>query len=366
MPENEAPSAARGLNAARMAAAAMALGGAVLALAALAWAVFRLVELSQSDRATTADVMDTAARLLLGCGFGVLLWGGAWVLRRLDDVLEAVRACANTSAGQNADAAGDEPQTRLLAELVGLTREVRDIALLGEQGRAARLQTEAHALVHQLTQEVGALLREHDWTEAARRVHRARERFPSLPDWSAFDAQIDQVRAAAEARDLEAATRDVTELVTLGAWDRAAEVVRHFQERHPECERAGELVRRVAAGREKATAEERARLMAQAQEATNRRDWIEALRVVESLLDRFPNSPEAHDLRPQLPTLRTNVEIQARHQMELEIRDLIKDQRFADALRVARELLARYPDSPQAGVLRDQLPRLEQRAAEQR
>ncbi len=360
MPETEAPNDGRSLNGARMAAAAMALGGGVLALAALAWAVFHLVDLSQSGHATPSEVVSTAALLLLGCGFGLLLWGGAWMLRRLDDLVEAARAAASAPANSSAAKAGDEAQTRLLAELVGLTREVRDIALLGEKGRAARLQSESQALVHQLTQEVTALLREHDWIEAGRRVQRARERFPSLPDWAAFDAQIEQTRAAAESRDLETATREVTELVTLGAWDRAAEIVRHFQDRHPTSHGANELARRVAAGREKATAEVRAHLMAQAQDATNRRDWTEALHLVESLLEKYPNSPEAHDLRPQLETLRTNVQIQARHQMESEIRDLIKDQHFADALRVARELIARYPDSPQAAILRDQLPRLEQ------
>jgi outer membrane protein assembly factor BamD (BamD/ComL family) len=104
--------------------------------------------------------------------------------------------------------------------------------------------------------------------------------------------------------------------------------------------------------------------MSRAQDATTRREWREALQAVETVIARFPDSAEAHDLRLQLPTLRANVEIQARHEMETTIRDLIRDQRFSEALRIARELIARYPDSPQAAVLREQLHRLEQRAAE--
>ena len=111
---------------------------------------------------------------------------------------------------------------------------------------------------------------------------------------------------------------------------------------------------------------ERARLMSRAQSATDQHNWREALRWVEQVLGKYPHSAEAHDLRLQLPTLKLNAEIQARQQMEADIRDLIHAQKFGEALRVARQLLNDYPDSPQAQVLREQMPRLEQRAAEGR
>jgi len=60
--------------------------------------------------------------------------------------------------------------------------------------------------------------------------------------------------------------------------------------------------------------------------------------------------------------LRENSQIKDRHRMENEIRELIKASRFEDALRLARELIDQYPASPQAEVLRDQLPRLEEKA----
>ncbi len=46
------------------------------------------------------------------------------------------------------------------------------------------------------------------------------------------------------------------------------------------------------------------------------------------------------------------------------LRTLLKEHRVADAMRISNELIAQYPDSPQAHALREQiLPRLEQRAA---
>jgi hypothetical protein len=194
-------------------------------------------------------------------------------------------------------------------------------------------------------------------------VDRARRRFPALPNWRGLAEQVEQARALFEAHDLLMASREVDDLAALGAWDRAGEVFRNLRQRHPVSEPVAELGRRVTLGQERATAEERARLMSQAQDATNKREWSRALTLVEGLLARFPGSPEAAELRQQVPILRANVEIHTRQEMEGHIRELIKQQRLTEALRVADELIGKYPDSPQAAALREQLPRLRQRVA---
>ena len=250
-----------------------------------------------------------------------------------------------------------------LDELLVLTREVRDISLLNEEQRSLRLQAQGKAALSLLQREVPVLLREHNWIEARNRVQEARERFPSFSEWDALERQIEQMRAQVEAHDIEAAERQVDDLTSLGAWDRVAEVMNELLERHPDAPRANELAQRLRAQRNQAEAEQRTRLMAQAQEASNNREWKPALAAATSLIQRYPKSPEAQALRMQLPTLHENAEIQTRQQMETQIRDLIKEHRFDEALRVAHELLDQYPDSPQAGVLRDQLPRLEEKAA---
>jgi outer membrane protein assembly factor BamD (BamD/ComL family) len=286
----------------------------------------------------------------------------AEALRNLDQVLDKLGAGTMAPVRTPVvDAPSD--QAHWLEELVHLTRELRDIELLSEPERAARLQHEADELVRQLEHDIPALLREHDLQEAHQRLMRARRRFPSLTHWDELARQIEQARAQFEAHDLEVATREVDDLAALGAWDRAVEIVRTLRQRHPASEQVAELTRRVAQAREKASAEERARLMARAQEATNRRQWGQALRLVEMVIARYPGSAEAQELRIQLGTLRANAEIQKRQEMEAEIRTLLKEHQLSAAMRVANELIAQYPDSPQAHALREQvLPRLEQRA----
>lgn len=367
MAENDELYGPARLNWGRVTAAAMGVGALLLACITAVWAVARVYDLTQSAPASLTDCVGAAALLLAACGLSLLLWGGAELLRRLADVLEWLQRTVDTSAGGTSSVAraadvAHERQLRLLEELVYLTREVRDIGLLSESERATRLQAEVHELVQQLERDVPALLREHKVEEAHRRVQRARRRIPTLPNWDILDQQIEQTRTKFEAHDLSVATREVDDLIALDAWDRAASVARELQRRYPKSEKVAGLVRRVAVGCEKATADERAHLMAQAQEASDRRAWTEAIATVETVLQRFPESAEAHELRDQLPILQSNAEIGARQEMETAIRDLIKEQRYREALRVADVLLERYPNSPQAAVLREQLPRLRQKA----
>lgn len=360
------------LSGGRLAAAGMTVGATLLALVTAIWCIAEFWRLSQAEAPgpTLADFAATVVWLLGGWGLSLLLWGGAEALRKLDN-LAAVAMEAGASAtvspgpvprGRITDSATLETHSRLLRQLVDYARETRDIALLSEHERNLRARTESMALKRQLEEEVPKLLREHSWREARQRVDHARSRFPSVSAWDELADQVEQARARFEAHDIENAKREIEDLAALNAWDRAQVVVRELQRRHPDSQPAAELAQYVARRRDEAANEERARLMSRAQEATDAREWREALRWVEELVEKYPNAPETNDLRQQLPTVRKNAEIQARQQMEVEIRDLIKAHRFGEALQQARQLITNYPQSPQATVLREQLPRLMQRA----
>jgi len=373
MAGNQETSGGRGLNRARLAAVALTTGGVLVALTTLGWALARYVQLSRTLDAPAAGFWQTTAVLFAGVAGALFLWGIAEVLRKLDLLIE-VRREAGSAAAPETTLYGvpfrSEPSYRApdelkatLAELLSLTRELRDVVLLSEPERAARVKVQGAALARQLEAEIPALLQEHKWVEARQRVQQARERFPAFPDWDRLAQQIESLRAGVEARDVENIARQVNDLAALGAWDRAMGVVAELLQRHPNSAAAQDLARRVSLQRDKADAEQRARLMAQAQEAVTQREWNRALSLANDVIRRFSQSAEAEALRQQLPVLIENAEIQTRHQMEAEYRELVKQHRYADALRLAREVITRYPNSPQATVMRDQLPRLEARAA---
>jgi hypothetical protein len=366
--------------------------GWIVIISALVWGVFSVVRIAQVDTAAAqpAVVTDDAvagsnpasssadkgqdaneivtvfALMLLWSGGGVLLWGVSEVIRRIEalqSVNEVVAAqTSSTAAGERTLAQVETESQQSMHEMALLLREVRDISLLTSEQRAMRLQAQGNAVLELLKREVPLLLREHNWIEARNRVLNARERFPTFRDWDHMEQQIEHMRAQVEQHDIEGGERQISDLTALGAWDRVEEVVKELLERHPDSIRAIDLAHKLRERRNHAEAEQRAKLMAQAQGAANDRDWELAVNAASALIQRFPQSPESQALRMQLPVLRENSQIKDRQRMENEIRELIKASRFEDALRLARELIDQYPASPQAEVLRDQLPRLEQKA----
>lgn len=317
----------------------------------------------------TLAYMTIFLRALLGLGAAALLFGLAELLRRFEDLPNTIREVP-TRQGVSYDADGfslttsssrDVPQASL-TELAVLLRELRDISLLNPEERAVRQRELAEEAVRELEKSVPELLRNHNWVEARRRVQLARERYPSQAVWDKLESRIEEVRIGVENQDIEAAKRQVNDLKALGAWERAFDVVHDLLQRHPDSDAARELAQFVQNERGKADAAQRAQLMAQVQEAVKRRDWNTALSAANALMRQYPESNEARALRLDLPTLAANAEIQTRKRMEQEITRLSHAKRYQEAIQLARSLIERYPKSPQAAVLRETLPDLEERA----
>ncbi|MFO0840437.1 MAG: hypothetical protein U1D55_18165 [Phycisphaerae bacterium] len=332
--------------------------GILLAIVVAVWTVDRLAALSRRPDVSSSDYVLTLLVLFGGWAASLLVVGLSELIRGLD------RLASLVERGEPAPAPTLSPGTTtsgggLNDEMVALVRELRDISLLSPEERAQRLQAQGAELLRQAQREVPELLREHNWIEARRRVLSARSRFPNIPQWDVLAAQIEQVRAQVESQDIESAGRQIEDLLALGAWERAMEVVREMQLRHPEAPGAATLLKRVRQHRDKAEAEQRAKLMAQAQEAAHLRDWVATLHATSAFIQRFPDSPEAQRLRLDLPMLRANAEVQTRQRLESQIRQFVKERRFREALASARSVIAEYPTSPQAEALREQIPKLE-------
>lgn len=339
---------------------------AVGGLGAVLWLVAQIWNLSQqpADAIAGSGFFSTIAIFLLALVPCALVLGLAELLSRVDMIVKNDAAViANTAAAaMRASPSNSTLDSDKIDEIALLLREMRDISLLNDSQRTKRLEAQGRAAVEVLLREVPVLLREHNWIEARARVQEARERYPHVPEWDAMERQIEQMRAQVEHHDIEAAERQINDLTALGAWDRVGDVMRELTQRHPESVKVNELAQRIRAMRNKAEVELRSRLMTQAQEATNKRDWKAAYSLALQIIERYPRSPDAQALRLQLPTLRENAEVQARQRMETEIREYVRTQRYADAVRVGNEMINQYPHSPQAEVLRAQLPKLQERA----
>lgn len=312
--------------------------------------------------------ISTVAYALLSIASGLtimgLLWGLAESIRastRVAESQEDLNSTVNNLAARAPRQGQDEDGSLQWEELVLLVRELRDISLLGEDQRKMRLEAQGRAALERLQREVPVLLREHNWLEARGRVLTTRERFPQLREWDALEKQIESMRSQVEQHDIEAAERQIKDLVALDAWHRVEEVLTELLQRHPDSIKAIELGHRIRAERHKALAEARARLMIQAQDAVNRRDWRTALEFTNTLIQRYPQSTEAQQLKLQLPILRANADTKARQELESRITEALKQRKYDDAMRLTREMLDNYPNSKQAEKLREMLPDIEKK-----
>lgn len=333
-------------------------GAVMLAVATVAWAGARLWVLLEQPFAVD-DVLRLAGLVIAGLAAALGLAGLGELVRTAGQP-----PAAATIDGRYGREGGPSDAARLndaMRELGDLLREVRDISLLNEPQRQARLDYQCAQWIGRLEEQVPDLLRQHDWVKARALVQEARLRFPHVKNWLTLEDQVEQARAAVEARDVESAHRQVDEFIKLGAWDRVADVVQELVARHPSSVRAIELQRRIAREQDKIDTDQRARLMAQAQAAANNKEWPTALGLAQQLIARYPRSTEADALRAQMATLRENAEIYQRQQMELSIREHIRRHDYQSALRMAQDLIERYPNSPQANALRGQVGKLLER-----
>jgi len=349
------------LDRSRVAIELLNIGGWIVAIVSLIWGISEVAAISPEEN-WVRPFFGATFRAGIGIGLAMLLWGVMELIRGSAATREAIAeisaAAAPAADRHTRPVPRPAPDDDTMNEVAVLLREVRDISLLNEGQRQMRLEAQGRVVAEMLERDVPSLLKEHNWIEARNRIQSARERFPGVSNWDALEQQIERMRAQVEQHDVEAAERQVADLVSLGAWDRVNDVLEELVERHPDSIRARQIAESIRAKRNAAEAELRSQLLMQAQKATNERDWSTAMSIAQQLIQRFPKSPEAQALRMQLPTLRANVEIKVRQRMEADFRDRLRAGQYDEALRIANEVIDHYPSSPQANALREQLPKL--------
>jgi hypothetical protein len=87
--------------------------------------------------------------------------------------------------------------------------------------------------------------------------------------------------------------------------------------------------------------------------------------AVDEFIRRYPLDPRAEALRMDLPTLQENAAAHERKEQEEHFKDLLKKQKYDEAVLVARAVIRKYPHSPTATELNKLLPRVEEMARQE-
>jgi tetratricopeptide (TPR) repeat protein len=213
----------------------------------------------------------------------------------------------------------------------------------------------ARALVQSLTAKG-------DFAQAAEVAASAQRKYPNETWTEELAVEVERAREQHETEDVNSYTKQVDDLISISAWERARQLVQQLIDRHPDAAEARQLMLRVEKQHRAFQVDQMRRMNAEIQRYANERKWEEALTAARTFLVRFPHSEDAETLRMQVPTLEANAQIEVRQRLEAEIMECAKQGRYIEAAQLARKIIEQYPDSPQAEVLRSQLTRLEELA----
>jgi len=247
-------------------------------------------------------------------------------------------------------------------EILLIVRDARDNTLLTEEQRREKaIRVEQQAFT-EATARVEKLSADGDFARAAQIVGEMGERFPGRPALQQMSAQIARRRDERESADVHEFTRRVEEFINISAWDRARGTSEELRRRYPKSSAADQLDARIEREFQLYEDAQRRQMYAEIERYVSRRRWNEALAAAETFIERFPHRSESDALRIQLSTLANNAEVSARQDMDAEITELARRGQYAEAESLADQLIRRWPDSPQAEILRSQLDRLHELA----
>ncbi|MFQ5430062.1 MAG: hypothetical protein ACE5E1_07100 [Phycisphaerae bacterium] len=361
-------------------------GVLVLALAVPGGVLLGLAEIGRpAFAAAPACVAAARVALLLAAGLtcaGILV-GLALLLRelralqstcaRLEDNQSAMNAALTAlrdtdgsserhrQPGDESDSAG-ALSAAPWNEIRDFLADIRDNTLLSDAERAEKKLRVAEAEIEEASANIRSLTLKGEFARTREIAEAIQRKYPNDERVLELVKQVEEAREEHEAEDVRACTRQVEDLISISAWDRARELAEQLQQRHPDSVEARRLLLRIAREHRLFEEEQRRRMNAEVQRFVTRRRWEEALAAAHTFIERFPGCEEAEAVRMQVPTLEANAEIEVRQRLEAKIMDFARHGRYIEAVELARQVIERFPGSPQAEALRKQIDRLQELA----
>jgi hypothetical protein len=251
-----------------------------------------------------------------------------------------------------------------LAAMIKLLEEMKEVSMLDEGQRQARRQQIVTRRKASRLDEVDKLIADRAWQEADALLHLLDSLTPGDAEVLARRTRMDESRNAQLASDWEQLSRQVEDQMALGRFNDALAQCDTFRQNYPAHQPGIDLTDRVRREAEVYIDRAVTRAFEEIKAAVESRQWRSALLGTQKFLERFPDHPRSDKIRQQVRVIQKNAEVEERQEQEEQLTQLIKSRRYGEALGVAEDLLARFPESPQAGRMVELLPRLREKAAE--
>ena len=247
-------------------------------------------------------------------------------------------------------------------EVVSLLSEIMENTLLDDAEKATKRQLAKKHRQQAMRREVEAFIKAGKYRDARERLEEFRLRYPDNEAAQQMEAQLSEALRQHEHSEISNVTEQVQRYMGLGLWERAIELAKGLAEQFPENPDAARLPETVQIEQAASRRQEQQRLFREVEHLVARKHWRQALRAADTLVQNHPDSPEAGSLRTQMDDLRRNAAIEERKEWETRIAEHVQTGRHREAYALAVELMEKYPDSPQAQDIRHNLDQMKARA----
>jgi hypothetical protein len=293
----------------------------------------------------------------------------AGTLAAIAELTQAVTDLRATIAEQFAPARQQEvvtnsatPGAESMTRVIELLDEIRELSMMSDAQRKARFLHHSNRRKTLLLRQARNCIGASEFAEAERILEQCTASYGHGDDVTDVARQLADARAITANAAVDEAASQAADLMALSRWDEAMAMADALVGNHPTHEAAQTLRDRVARERDVFRNAACQRLYDEIRSDVDHRDWRKALAGTQKLLEKYGDLPRADKVRATLRTIQDNAEIQERQEFEARIQELIRAHRFTDAIELSEELIARFPESPQAEKLRELLPRLREHA----
>ncbi len=288
------------------------------------------------------------------------------ILKRIEDLPSAgQRAEMPPQVGVDQQAAGADSVSEndtLLHQIMDTLAEINTAVLLTEEEKGLRRQEVRAMIVSDLTAQIEAAIETGDFMRAESLCRRFSAAVPGDDQVSVYHEKIQELRTKEAQQQFEEYGRQVNDLMSVSNFVEAQILAQEVCDRFPGFEAAEKLLERVRCEYGSFTTEQTQRLSHQIRLYAEKRQWKNALEAARELIEKFPDSQEAAEVKARMSTLVDNTRIEEVRELRDRILDMVDRRRYAEALELSTQVVDNYPETAAAAELRAQMPKLRELA----
>ncbi len=320
-----------------------------------------------APRVTAMNWLLAVVLLVGGLSLGAVLWGLGWLAGRpamwlprssSERILPVGHPHSPPAPGSLRQISAHRPDDRKLSELSQRLDELQRMLLLSPKQLDARRREYQQEVERRFTSQIEQALEDQDFALARNLLTDYRSTLPGYEGQEELETRIEQARDKAESEQFSRRVQAAESYMAVSNFRSAEQTARQLLDEHPDSPGAKALLQRVQREREAYDRERLSRLYREVEQHVTARRWSKAVEAGQTLLDAYPETTEADLVSAHMPTLKDNARIEEVREYRDGIRDMIERRRYAEAAELARQVVERYPETAAANELRQQLPRL--------